>query len=73
MLPGFDPSHSPALATRTTPVATERPPTPRTAITPTFATQYPRHGAQAAARSPTLTSVTTRRPAASPSESAASA
>ena len=45
MLPGFEPAHSPALATRATPIAAKPPPTARAAVTPTLATRFPGHGA----------------------------
>ena len=73
MLPRFEPAHSPALATRATPVAAERTSTPRATVTPTPAPWYPGHGAQAAAHSPALTSVATLCPTASPAEYAATA
>ena len=73
MLPRFEPAHSPTLATRATPVAAKQPPTTRAAITPTLSPRYPRHGAQAAALSPALTSVATLCPSASPAEYAATA
>ena len=73
MLPGFEPSHSPALATCATPVAAKRTPTPVATVTPTLAPRHPRHGTQAAAHSPALTSVATLCPTASPAEYAATA
>ena len=64
MLPGFEPAHSPALATRTTPVA---------AVTPPHTPWYSGHGAPAAAHSPAVTSVATLCPSLSPTEYAAAA
>ena len=73
MLPGFEPAHSPALATRATPVAAERPPTPVAAVTPTPTPWYSGHGAPAAAHSPAVTSVATLCSSLSPTEYAAAA
>jgi len=73
MLPGFEPAHSPALATRATPVAAERPPTPVAAVTPTPTPWYSGHGAPAAAHSPAVTSVATLSPSLSSTEYAAAA
>ena len=73
MLSGFEPAHSPALATRTTPVAAERPPTPVAAVTPTPTPWYSGHGAPAAAHSPAVTSVATLSPSLSSTEYAAAA
>mgnify|MGYP006083567865 CR=1 FL=1 len=73
MLPGFEPAHSPALSTRATPVAAKPSPTARAAVTPTPATHFPGHGAEAAPRNPTLTSGGSLPPTASPAEPAAAA
>ena len=73
MLPGFEPAHSPALATRATPVAAERPPTPVAAVTPTPTPWYSGPGAPAAAHSPAVTSVATLSPSLSSTEYAAAA
>ena len=45
MLPGFEPTHSSALATRATPITAKQPPTARATVTPTLAARYPGSGA----------------------------